>query len=640
MHPDLLDYYSRELRHVREGASEFAREFPQVAGRLGLQAGDRSGASTLANECPDPHVERLLEGFAYLTARVQLKQDAEFPRFSQHLLETVYPHYLPPTPSMAVVQLQPNLQEGALAAGYVVPRHSVLRARLGPRQQTGCKYRTAHEVTLLPLEVARAEYRAGSGHLGDLTGVRVPGMAQVRAGIRLRLRVAGGLGFHQVDLDRLPLFLGGDARTATRLYELLLGHRVAVLARPGDESASWHMVGAGQDAVVPLGFSDEQALLPFGPRSFQGYRLLHEYFAFPQRFLFLEVRHLREVARRHQGDELDIMFLLDRGDEALEGAVHAGRFALHCTPVINLFPKRADRITLDDRSESSHEHQVIPDRTRPLDYEVHSIGEVVGLGAGDLRQDFQPLHGAHRRPAPGSGGEAFFTVRREPRRLSARQQQRGARTGYTGSETFLALVDGNEGPFRAALKQLAIETLCTNRDLPLMMPLSQGPTDFTLEAGAPVTAIRCLEGPTPPRASHAHRDVTWRLISHLSLNYLSLTDGAEGAGALRELLRLYADFGEAANRGQVDSVRSIASQPVVRRFPGPGPVGFARGLQIQLTCDESASEGLGAFLLGSVLERFFARHVSINAFTETVLRSVQRGELMRWPARPGQRQVF
>ncbi|HEY0706968.1 MAG TPA: type VI secretion system baseplate subunit TssF, partial [Polyangia bacterium] len=319
----------------------------------------------------------------------------------------------------------------------------------------------------------------------------------------------------------------------------------------------------------------------------------------------------------------------------LEGAVHASQFNLHCTPAVNLFEKRADRIHLD---ENSHEYHVVPDRAKPMDYEVHSISAVVGIGSEDLRQDFKPLYGFDRR---NEGHAAFFTVRREPRRLSTRQQSRGTRSQYVGSESFLSLVDGTEGPYRSSLKQLSIETLCTNRDLPLLMPVGQGPTDFTLEAGAPVEVVRCLEGPTPPRPSHAHGDVTWRLISHLSLNYVSLTDANDGRGAtaLRELLRLYSDFGEGSLRGQLEAVRSVSSTPVVRRFPGGGPVNFGRGLEITLTCDEAMAEGHGVFLLGMVLERFFAKYVSINAFTETVLRTLQRGEIMRWPARLGKRPV-
>jgi type VI secretion system protein ImpG len=640
MDPQLLDHYARELRHVRETAGEFARDFPQVAARLGLAGLERG------SECPDPYVERLLEGFAFLTARVHLKVDAEFPRFSQHLLDTVYPHYLPPTPSMTVVQMQPSLQEGALAAGYVVPRHSVLRGRLGPRQQTPCRYRTGHDVTLLPIEVAQAEYRP---FVGDLAGSRMPGIAEARATLRVRLRATAGLTFDRIRLQSLPFFLAGDSRTATRLHELLLARTVGVMLRPPvptgaaangarrDASSSWEH-GLTTDSLAPFGFDDKQALLPFGPRSFQGYRLLHEYFAFPQRFLFVELSDLGPVAARHAGSELEIIFLLDRGDPTLEGAVHASHFALYCTPAINLFSKRVDRIHLDD---TNHEYQVIPDRVRPMDYEVHSVSEVVGLGADDLRQEFQPLYGAHRR-ADGAG--AFFTVRREARRLSSRQQQQGTRTPYTGSESFVALVDGSHGPFRSQLKQLSIEALCTNRDLPMLMPVGQdvGGTDFTLEVGAPVESVRCIEGPTPPRPSHAHKDVTWRLISHLSLNYLSLTDAANGGGAtaLRELLRLYSDFGDATMRGQVESLRNVSSQAEVQRFPGPGPVSFGRGLKITLTCDEASAEGWGAFLLGSVLERFFAKYVSINSFTKTVLRTIQRGEIIAWPARLGRRHIL
>ncbi len=184
-----------------------------------------------------------------------------------------------------------------------------------------------------------------------------------------------------------------------------------------------------------------------------------------------------------------------------------------------------------------------------------------------------------------------------------------------------------------------MNVLCTNRDLPLQLALGQGKTDFHLESGAPVEATRCLAGPSAPRRPHAWGDMSWRLIGHLSLNYLSLTDGPgeEGAASLRELLRLYGDFTDGALRRQIDGVRSIKSLPIVRRIPAEGPTTFGRGLEVTLECDEAAFEGTSVFLLGSVLERFFSKYVSINSFTETVLRTIQRGEIMRWPAILGQR---
>jgi type VI secretion system protein ImpG len=276
-----------------------------------------------------------------------------------------------------------------------------------------------------------------------------------------------------------------------------------------------------------------------------------------------------------------------------------------------------------------------------MDFEVHAVTEVVGYGSGtDEKQEFLPFYAANdQSPADGA---AYYTVHREPRVLSTKQRANGPRSSYVGSEVFLALVDPDEAPFRSDLKQLALSVTCTNRDLPLHLPLGQGPYDFLLETGAPVVAVRCVAGPTSPRPSYAHGDTTWRLISHLSLNYLSLTDGASGGGAaaLRELLALYGDSGDDVIRRQIQGIQSVASQSVTRRLPLSGPAAFGRGTRVTLRCDETAFEGMGVFLLGSVLERFFSKYVSINSFTETALQTVQRGEIARWPARIGRRPLL
>jgi type VI secretion system protein ImpG len=618
MDPRLLSYYNRELQYIRETGQEFAKEFPKIAGRLGIES----------LECTDPYVERLLESFAFLTARVQLKIDAEFPRFTQHLLHMVYPHYLCPTPSMTVVELQPSLSEGGLADGFKVPRGSALKSLVGRGEQTACEYRTAQEVTLWPLEITGAEY---TSFLGDLGTLNIP--VKAKAALRLRLHASAGLNFSQIALDELPLYMRGGDEVAMRIHELLLAHAVALVVRPAGQQAGDLVQG---DPVKPIGFEDDHALLPYGPRSFQGYRLLQEYFAFPSRFLFANLTGLRTAVRRTTTPDLEIVIVLDAQDARLEKAVGPAQFALYCTPAVNLFSKRTDRIHL---SESENEYHVVPDRTRPMDFEVYSVTEVTGYGTGsDEKQEFFPFY-ALRDRASVEDMSSYYTVSREPRMLSTKQRSQGARSSYVGSEIFLSLVDSTEAPVRPQLKQLAIETLCTNRDLTLHIPVGQRSSDFVLDAGAPVEAVRCVAGPTPPKPSHAHGDPSWRLINHLSLNYLSLTDDTNGGGAsaLRELLTLYGDTSDPIIRRQIDGVRSVSSQSVTRRLPIAGPAAFGRGLEVMLTLDETAFEGMGGFLLGAVLERFFAKYTSINSFTETVLRSIQRKEIVRWPARLGLR---
>jgi type VI secretion system protein ImpG len=625
MDPRLIRYYNRELQHVREMGAEFAQEFPKIAGRLGLEG----------FECADPYVERLLEGFAFLTARIQLKLDAEFPRFTQHLLEMLYPHYLAPVPSTAIVQLQPNPQEGSLAAGYVVPRGTALKSQVGRGDKTACEYRTAHETVLWPLQISDARYYESPA---AIAAAGFPD-SRARAAVKLTLATTAGVRLNQLTLDRLPIWLTGPDEQPKRLYEQIFANGLGALVRT--KSAHHKLATTALDAscLRRVGFSDEEALIPYSGRSFSGYRLLQEYFACPERFLFAEIAGLRAALARCDGTQFELVILFDQSVPALVNAIDAANFKLFCTPAINLFARRADRIHLD---AGRTEYQIVPDRLRPIDFEVHSVSAVDGYGnSSEPEQHFLPFYGGDERHWHDRHS-AFYTLRREPRLLSSRARAQGARASYVGSEVFVSLVDARELPYGSSLRQLAIETLCTNRDLPLTMPVGKGRTDFTLDSGAPVDAVRCVAGPKKPRAAAAYGESAWRLISHLSQNYLSLleSDEHEGASALREMLLLYADDHDSTAQRQIEGVKRIAARPVVRRLPLPGPITFGRGLSIELSCDDAAFEGTGAFLLGAVLQEFFARQVSINAFTETRLDTLQRGPVARWPAQLGRRPLL
>jgi type VI secretion system protein ImpG len=618
--PRLLRYYSQELQHLREMGGEFAVQYPKIAGRLGLEG----------FECADPYVERLLEGFAFMAARVQMKIDAEFPRFTQHLSELVYPHFLAPTPSMAIVQLQPDLGNPALNAGYRIPRGAAMRSVLGKDDATACEYRTAHDITLWPIELVEAKFFT---HGGAIAGVEARLPPNVKAGLRLRLRTTNGMPFSKLGLDRLTLHLRGSDEMPGQIYERLLGGVLGVLALPGSRQGRHTLLP--KTALRPRGFAEDDALLPSGQRSFQGYRLLQEYFAFAQRFLFVELADLGPAVAACAEQEIEIIVLLARGDARLEQSLDHTNFALNCTPVVNLFQRRADRINL---TGDQFEYHVLPDRTRPMDFEVHQIESVTGYGIGtDAEQEFHPLYSARDLGATTVAGQAYYQIRREPRLLSQRQRQRGPRSSYVGSETFITLVDAQEAPYRHNLRQLGLVVWCTNRDLPLTMSLGVGKTDFILEQGGPVQSVRVLGGPSQPFPSFAEGGMAWRLINQLSLNYLSLadTDPDQGARALRELLALYCHPLDAASQRQVEGVRSVSSKPITRRMPAPGPITFGRGLEITVTMDDGAFEGAGAFVLGGVLSHFFTQYVSINSFTETVVRTVGRGEIMRWNAAGG-----
>ena len=627
MDPALLRYYNRELQHIREMGGEFARDYPKIAGRLGLDG----------LECADPYVERLLEGFAFLAARVQLKIDAQHPAFTQHLLDMLYPQFLAPVPSMAVVQMQPDDDQSLPPEGHRVNRDTALHSLIGFGDRTACEYRTAHDVELWPLRLAEARYFETPAAL-FAAGLTPPADRPVRAAIRLGFATTGGVQASALALDRLPLFLTGPDGLPRMLYEQMLGNALgfSVCAREGDERID---IAMDASHIHPLGFEESQALLPVNGRAFSGYRLLQEYFSCPERLLFVDFHGLRRALSRVPGQRFEIVVWLDRAIDRLRGSVVADHFRLYCSPAINLFPRRADRIHL---RPGLSEYHVVSDRTRPMDFEVHSVDDVEGFGdAQEPEQRFEAFYGSATR-AWHTDNAAFYTTRREPRLLSSRQKKEGARSSYVGSETFISLVDGNDAPYPTTLRQLGMRMLCTNRDLPLHMPVGKSRTDFTLHTDAPVASIRCVAGPTRPRASIAGDATAWRLVSHLQLNYLSLIDGdgGNGAAALREMLGMYHDPFDTIARRQVEGLRQVASRQIVRRLPLPGPITYGRGLEITLTCEDAAFEGTGSFLFASVMQHFLARYVSLNSFTETVLHTLERNEVARWTAVPGKRCVL
>lgn len=626
-----LRYFEQELRFVRDLAHEFALDHARVASRFGLDK----------DACADPHVEWLLDGFAFLAARVQMKLDSEHETFTRHLLELTLPTLGAPRPACGIVRLEPDLAQGVMEAGFPVPRGTQLASRGGA--ETRCLFTTAHPVTLFPIRIARARFVPG----GSLAAEGLPEGRSGRAALLLELETLGELPMAALALDRLPLHLASGDRIAFRLFEALTAHATALLARPSGER-EWRLRLPAEAAIARLGAADEEALLPVVPRMVSAFRLLQEYFLLPRRFLFVELRGLQPAVRGCRGRRLELAVLLDAADPMLDGAVAADAFALFATPVINLFRKVARPVPVEP---FEREHHVVVDRLRPLDFEVYDLLSVEGVGADEReRVRFEPFYALDRR-GEAVRGRAFYTLERRPRLTAGPDaRDRPQRSAYLGSEVFVQLCDGAAAPWPARLRRLDVVALCSNRDLPIRLPLPAGESHLAAELGAPLKAIRVLGRLSDPQPALAageveeagpHGIVGWRLAGLLAASQLPFLDGPEGSGdgaaALKALLALFASRAERARQREIEGVRALRARRVTDRLPGPGPACLGRGLELDLELDEAAMGEGSAFLLGAVLELVFRRWVALNSFVATRVVSRERGELVRWPARIGER---
>ena len=615
MDPRLLRAYNEELAYLRESAREFGAEHDVVAGYLGLKT---------PND-PDPYVERLLEGVAFLAARVKLKLTDQFPEFTQHLLQAIQPNYLAPTPSMCVVGLEPDATDEALAKGVRVPRQSELTASV-PGHDSPCVFRTGHDVDLYPLQVEEVEYlpsRAAVASYASAADVRA------EAGLRIRFRSTAGP-LNAIAPESLPLYIGGSENTPGELYRQMVGETVAVVARsdqPG--GADWVRLPKPQ----PYGFGDECALLPHEGRSFRGYRLLSEYFACPERFLFTAFEQLGRAFSRSQ-TWCDVVLLFNRSAPALIDAVSPSNLKLFCTPAINLFEMQLGRVSL---TPYEHEHLVMPDRTRPLDYELFRLLDVTAYSRNGSAKPAAPLY-SYGALLYDWQEAVFYVTRLRPRRLSTREQRIRRRTDYVGTETYISLVAPGAPERLEDVYELGLRALVTNRELPELLRFSGHGSTFTMSGSAAVKQISVLRAPTRPRPPLGLNDAAWRVISHLTPNYAALVgDGQDQPELLRDHLALYGRPDDPVMRRQIDGILSVRSEPVTRRVSGVDRLAFGRGQRVRIKLDDASFENGRMFLFSAIVDRFLAEFASVNAFVETCFESPDQGEFIQWPSRTGQR---
>lgn len=610
MRDELLSYYERELTYVRRLGAEFAQKYPKIASRLLLEPG----------RCEDPHVERLIEAFSLLAARVHLKMDDEFPEISQALLNLLFPHFLRPIPSATVVQFRRDPKQGKLTSGVTIPRGTMLYSK--PVSGMPCKFRTVYDTVVWPIDIADARFLPP-----DRLDPPVKSNDAVAA-LRVELAAQGGVPWAEMGMGTLRFHIDAEGVVGHGIYELLLNNTVEVLLRDTDPKSRQRPIALSAASVKAVGFEPDQAITPYPRRSFGAYRLLQEYFSFPAKFFFFDLCDLEILNEAEFGPSLELVFLFsayERTDrqETLEGGISRANIRLSCSPAANLFEQTAEPIALD---QTRYEHQVIPNVRRRDDVEVFSVDRVTAAKPGSgATVDLEPFYAFRHGAADRSQTVYWQIARRAPhgRRVSA-------------DEVFMTLVNDGGRPKLGDFEVLTVRCTCTNGDLPSKLPFGDEKGDFDAEGAAAAPIILALRKPTRTVRPPLGQDILWRLISHLSLNYLSLVE--EGRGALQEILSLYDYSGTVDAARQIEGIVGLHSERKFSRVISENGITYVRGVRVEMELDEEQFVGGGVYLFASIIEQFLGHYVTLNSFSQLRVNTRQRKESLReWAPRAGHR---
>ena len=631
------DAYNRELAILKERSVEFAEDYPGLAERLG----------GLIEDNMDPSIAGLLEGSAFLAARVQLKMQEEYRTFTGELLDQVFPDALAPTPSVMLVRATLPVENAELVKGVTFARGEYLDARYADAdKKVTCRYALAAPLTLWPLALTKAVYHGRTGPIGALGQEITPG---TKAGLELEFARIGldgktgkGGAISEVEIDSLPIYLTGPMDDAIRLYEQFLSDVTRVSLRYLDQNGDAVFRRLPPDAIQQIGMGPADRLFPHNDRLFNGFAMLREAFIFPRKFLGIRIEGLRTALQAIKANDVRIIVEFDTISPTLESRLEPSHLSLHSAPAVNLFEENSSMVRIDRKR---HEFVVPPNSSPVSHYEIHHILEVYAHYSGNV--DKVKVHPLYALPPDGQDPRQvlYYTARRKPRRLTMKERRYGtSRHRYRGTETYISIY---EPPEDQNAHRLQIKALCSNRHLPGYLPIAQGQDDFYFSEDQTVT-LSCVAGPSPPRESLAdmeaeapHRttsgDSYWRLMSYLALNHFGLEnrDGTEGAAAMRELLSLFADLSDNITETQIQGLVDVSTRPITRTIRRPDGFHPARGLEVTLMFDEDEFEGSGIMLLAAVLDRFLAEYAAINSFTQCVIHSRQRGHIKTWPPRIG-----
>ncbi len=579
---DILEYFRRELSYLRVQGADFARRNPKVAQRLSL-----SGA-----ESPDPHVERLIEAVAFLGARIHRDLDREFPQIPVALLDNLCPSLTQPIPSITIAQMTLDPSQGKVTSGMTVARGAMLQAT-GSNGEV-CRFKVAWDMTLWPLTVSSVQ------HIDSRT---------------LRIEFTGdpGTDLAELEMDRLRLHLSGELMTTMPLHELLISGLESLQLEAGGS-----LVPLGRASLAECGFDEDQDVIPRSGHAHPAYGLLQEYFIFPRKFQFFELRGLR--GRLGTGSSFAIRLVFDRNARVLAD-VGVDNFKLGCTPIINLFSMTSEPIVVD---HLHHEYPLVADRQRDAETEIHSIVSVISSDPKAQRPTvIRSLYEAEDDRI--AVADVYWTARRETT----------IRKDLSGTDMFVSFVDRFDPRDAPGESVVYAELLCTNRRLAEQLPSGARMLGVGLSGSL---RIKTLYDPSAQRDPVLGSEALWSLVALMRLNHQSLVDGTTGVQSLREMLLLFA--GESAREhAQVRGVKSLSARPATAQIGDQTWRGYCRGTEVALEFDLESFAGGSPLLMAAVLARFFALYTTINSFVR--LRVERNGEIWHeWPAMSGRQWVI
>ena len=586
----LISYYQKELAWLKNQGKIFARHFPKVARRLGFSEG--------ASE--DPHIERLIESFALVTAQIQQRLDEDMPEVTDALLTVLAPQLLRTFPSVCIVQMSPDAKISALTSGNLIEAATGLFST--PINGMVCRFRTVYPVMLNPVSLPKARLNLDEDTLCW--------------NLNLQFSVWSGA---ILNASSLRIHLAGANSIVNILYTLLCSEVYSLCVM---HEGLRHEISVKE--IQSVGFDDDQSLLMSDSRISPTHSLLQDYFFFPQKFHFIDLPlPVGFVANGNSEFTLSLQFNrcgIATQLEKLAGMINENFFLLHCTPAINLFEHRAEPVTPDHETA---EYPVIPDIRHQNEIEVWSVDSVSAMskkGNETVSRPIYPLFGLDHSAPDGESGLYWQCMRRNTESISM---------------MFIAFTDRGEKPMAPGSEVVNLKLTCTNREIPSGMHNGDPDGDFESELPIAGMKITALTRPTLPVRPPMKQAARWRLISQLSLNHM-LISGPEGVRVLKETLALYNFSDNPGIIRLINLLRTVESAPVVARLAPQDPQSMARGIEIRVTFAAEASTEPEYFLFCRFIDSFLALYAPVNSFTRVLTAIEFREESYReWPIRAG-----